>query len=71
MVRAALFASRYGQVAKDDVLEAMVAPVSASVGPDGLTAIPTVAVYDSQGFPTQIVYPALGALARAASGPPF
>lgn len=60
IVRHALLSYGHGQVARDDVLDAMVAAVSARVGMDGLGAIPAPAEYDSKGLRMEIVYPLLG-----------
>jgi predicted RNase H-like nuclease len=50
VVQGALSVCRYGQVARDDVLDALVAAVSASMGTDRLCAVPMVAEYDRKSW---------------------
>lgn len=57
MVEGVLSACGRGQAARNDVLDALVAAVSASMGTDRLCAVPMVAEYDPKGLPIQIVYP--------------
>lgn len=47
---------RRREVAGDDILDALVAAVTASAAEKGLTPIPQEAEYDSEGLPMEIVY---------------
>lgn len=47
-------------MARDDVLDALVAAVSAKLGMNRLGVIPATAEYDSKGLRMEIVYPVLG-----------
>lgn len=60
VVQRVLSSYRRNQVARDDVLDGLVAAVSAKTGMDRLSVIPATAEYDSKGLRMEIVYPVLG-----------
>ncbi|MEW6226588.1 MAG: DUF429 domain-containing protein [Bacillota bacterium] len=60
IVQRALSGWRRSQVVRDDVLDALVAAVSAKMGAGELTSLPATSECDSKGLQMEIVYPALG-----------